>query len=489
MKIRAATTLSIIIAGALTASCSKSENPQSGTADGFTVTFETNGGLPVPEPQTVKKGGFAEEPETVPEKDGTTFSGWYTSTGLKYNFKSTPVSKDITLYAKYWSGPKKYIFINDYDWSYLESSVRNTFGSSVGNDVAVGQAVLFYIFERPLDKHLSTLKKHLVEAEQQEVPVLIQLDPVTFWDGVPELWNWFDRGISGFDDSNRENVEWTSWSSDDAVKIGWLNWGSQIRLKPMANLFSEKYQAAVRERMTAMLGTVANWYKSLPENRKYLLGGVKITGELCVGLNNWYYTGGNELYGQPQENDPKTGLNMWNKPSRSAVAAGQPGAVSTIGYAGVKSAGIRTEGTLTAADIVELGRRFTLFVSDIALEYGFPRDKVFAHAGGADADLSACINDKVCPSWSLYNAEAVNPQTNSPYCMNLIKNSDAPAWGAAEWAMAGDASAWAQALKNTFAVDRCRFISIYTNVIGNNNGTTVNDAAVQGIKELQNTKY
>ena len=477
-----------ILAGCAMLSCGK-EKQEPDQPDGYTVTFETGGGQPVPEPQVVKKGGFVEEPAAAPEKEGMTFCGWYSSTGLKYNFKSSPVYKDMTLYAKYWEGPKKYIFINDYDWSYLESSINGTFGSSVGNDVAVGQAVLFYIFERPLEKHLSTLGKHLAEAEEQEVPVLIQLDPITFWDGVPELWNWFDEGVSGYDDSNRENVEWTSWSSSDAVKIGWLNWGSQIRLKPMANLFSPKYQAAVRERMSAMLGTVSGWYKSLPDNKKWLLGGVKITGELCLGLNNWYYTGGNDLYGQPQENDPVTGTDMRNKPSRSAVSAGQPGAISTIGYAGVKSAGIKTEGTLTADDILELERRFTSFVSDIAMECGFSRDMVFAHAGGVEDDLSACINDKVSPSWSLYNDEAKDPQANSPDCMNLLKKSDAPAWGAAEWAVSGSASDWSRYLRNTLAVDRCRFISIYTNVIGNNNGTSINDEAVEGIKAVQKDKY
>ena len=69
--------------------------------------------------------------------------------------------------------------------------------------------------------------------------------------------------------------------------------------------------------------------------------------------------------------------------------------------------------------------------------------------------------------------------------MNLIKKSDAPAWGAAEWAISGSASEWAQALRNTLTVDRCRFVSIYTNVIGNNNGSSINDAAVQGIREVQ----
>ena len=126
--------------------------------------------------------------------------------------------------------------------------------------------------------------------------MLIQLDPITFWDNVPELWNWFDPGIPGYNEDNKANVEWTSWSMDDAVKIGWLNWGTQIRLRPMANLFSKAYQAAVKARMDAFLSILSEWYTELPEAKKYLLIGVKITGELAVGVNNWYYTGESTLW-------------------------------------------------------------------------------------------------------------------------------------------------------------------------------------------------
>ena len=248
-------------------------------------------------------------------------------------------------------------------------------------------------------------------------------------------------------------------------------------------MFKKHRNKQGKEKATKSIKIVSNWYESLPSEKKYLLIGVKITGELGVGVNNWYYTGGNDLYGKDDSNDPTSGINMYNKPSRSN------GDVSAIGYAGVKSAGIKTSGTLTGNDIAELERLFTLYVSDIADDYAIPREKIFAHAGGVDTDLAACINEKCCPSWSFYGSDATNAK-NATECMNLLKTSTAPNWGIAEWAISSsNSSDWADAIRNAFNIDRCYFLSIYTNVIGNNNGSTVNSAAVAGIQAIQNESY
>ena len=66
----------------------------------YTVTFVTNGGNTVAS-QTVSSGGKATAP-TTPTKDGYTFVGWYSDSGLEnaYDF-NTVVTGDITLYAKW----------------------------------------------------------------------------------------------------------------------------------------------------------------------------------------------------------------------------------------------------------------------------------------------------------------------------------------------------------------------------------------------------
>ena len=70
------------------------------SADDKTVTFNSNGGTTVA-PQTVGINSSAAEP-AAPRKTGYTFSGWYKDSGLTqaYDF-STPVSQDISLFAKW----------------------------------------------------------------------------------------------------------------------------------------------------------------------------------------------------------------------------------------------------------------------------------------------------------------------------------------------------------------------------------------------------
>ena len=65
----------------------------------YTVTFDTDGGTPVPPNQEVEYGLTATEPATAPTKTGYTFDGWYLG-DEKYDF-SDAVEQNITLYANW----------------------------------------------------------------------------------------------------------------------------------------------------------------------------------------------------------------------------------------------------------------------------------------------------------------------------------------------------------------------------------------------------
>ena len=65
----------------------------------YTVTFDTDGGTPVPPNQEVEYGLTATEPATAPTKTGYTFDGWYLG-DEKYDF-SDAVEQDITLKAQW----------------------------------------------------------------------------------------------------------------------------------------------------------------------------------------------------------------------------------------------------------------------------------------------------------------------------------------------------------------------------------------------------
>jgi uncharacterized repeat protein (TIGR02543 family) len=67
----------------------------------YTVTFETDGGTPVPSVQKVEEGSMVTAPSTNPTKSGYIFVYWHLSgSTTAYNFQ-TPVNGNFTLYAKW----------------------------------------------------------------------------------------------------------------------------------------------------------------------------------------------------------------------------------------------------------------------------------------------------------------------------------------------------------------------------------------------------
>ncbi len=348
--------------------------------------------------------------------------------------------------------PRQYFFFNAHYFLYNTQLVYDTFGPQDSCRLAVGTAPLFYLFEHPVSEYKPVLEKHFALAEQYRIPLLVELDPISFMNDAPQLWNWFDPERPGYDPANRENVEWYDWGSEHAVRIGWLNWGRQIRLQPMINLFSPAYQEAVRERTDSMMTWTAAWYKSLPKKDKWLLGGVKITGELAFGINNWYYPDGNSYADRPVSEDPTSSIQLDVFPDRT---------VAQIGYAALTYMGRKTSGEVTAEDIFAIEKEYARFVADLVQGYGIPRERLFSHSGGRSDDLDAAIQPNTCPSWTFYWEEAVDPG-KMEQIIDYLPTSDAPYWGCAEWNI-GDASPelWEKSLENTFSIPRCRFATIF----------------------------
>jgi len=77
----------------------------------YTVTFDANGGGPVPAKQTVHYGGKAVRPDN-PQKDGSNFTQWSTISGGAWDFDSDAVTKDITLRAQWGALGSNQININ-----------------------------------------------------------------------------------------------------------------------------------------------------------------------------------------------------------------------------------------------------------------------------------------------------------------------------------------------------------------------------------------
>lgn len=321
--------------------------------------------------------------------------------------------------------------------------------------IRLGVGFIFSYLRSDPETTAESLRLFLKYAEETDTPVVVHLDGEHWWEARPDLWNWWDPSKPGYDPKNRMNVEWTSWSPDDAVKICWRNWGSQLRVLPQPNLMSPAYLDACRAEMRRVVPIIVEWWKNLPEEKKDLLIAVKVGHESSIGANAWYYPNGNDLLDKPAEDDPKTGLVVADPLSRG---------VAQIGYAAVKTAGIRARGDIEEADLAEVARRYLEFLAKEARDLGVPRDRLFSHGVGwkqGELLYDAPVNEYSCPSWSFYD-NALDPGKDIGAQRN-VERSDAPYWAAAEWLYWGswERKPWKQALRNTLADPRSRFVCIF----------------------------
>lgn len=339
--------------------------------------------------------------------------------------------------------------------------------------IRVGIGYIFSYFRVPTDEPLlASLRRFLKLSEETDTPVYIQLDGENWWESRPDLWNWWDPVQPGYDPANRENVEWSGWSSDDALKIAWRNWGRQLRVLPPPNLMSARYRQECHKKMALLIPVILDWWKALPAGKKELLVGVKVGWESSIGVNAWYYPNGNDLLASPAEADPQTGLKADDLPSRG---------VAQTGYAAVKTAGLRTQGRITEGDLAEVVRRHLENLSRQAARLGVPREKLFTHvAGWKEGELlyQTAVNEYSCPGWSFYQ-HARDPSQDVGV-QSALKKSDAPFWAATEWLFQGgnEVKLWREALEQTLADKTCRLLCIY-----NWDGIQKNEAALQGIRE------
>lgn len=115
---------------------------KNGVSGVWTVTFNTNGGTPEPEPQ-IRANLPATKPDD-PTKEGYNFGGWYTDEAFttEYTFtESEKVTQALTLYAKWTKEAAKYYYYSPADGSAnAPKGSPKTFDAGVG--VYVGMAVL-----------------------------------------------------------------------------------------------------------------------------------------------------------------------------------------------------------------------------------------------------------------------------------------------------------------------------------------------------------
>jgi hypothetical protein len=327
-----------------------------------------------------------------------------------------------------------------------------------GNErLRVGVTFIWSLLENDEAVLERSLKAFVSAAQESGVPVLIVLDGQNWWQSRSDLWNWWDPGMPGFDPANRGNVEWTGWSPDDAVKIGWRNWGQQIRVAPAPNLFAPRVRREVQGKLAGCAGVVARWYRSLPAGRKYLFGGVRVGWEASLNVNAYYHRDGNRIFDERPHDGSKDPM---DHDAAKGFEFGHPG----LGYAAATSLGRRSSGPLTIRDHEFIVHRYLAEHAAVVRRAGIPPHLIFTHEGGTYApwdrhlSFSPAINDDSIPGWSFYSHD---PQDCGSLGADMEKAGRSQ-WAAVEWWRGGATAAeWRERFGRTLTFKRCRLIAVY----------------------------
>ncbi len=336
--------------------------------------------------------------------------------------------------------------------------VAETLGVPENPALRVGVTTAFSYMETDVEVLKKSLRALLDASEASGVPILVTLDGQNWWESRSDLWNWWDPDLPGYDPANAHNVEWTDWTPRSAVKIGWRNWGRQIRVRPAPNLSSPKVVDEHVERLQVLVPVIAAWYGELPADRKYLLGGVKVGWEAGIGYNAFYYADGNtyiEQWPNDASHDPTSGLDL---------EKGLAGGCAQLGYAAVKTAGIKDHGAVTREDIAEVTRRYLERLARTTSEAGIPKSKVFTHQGGTYAPwdkhlpFGPAANAWSVPGWSFYGTDPADADGLA----ETLERTGRSEWAATEWWWgAPDKGTWKDHFLRTLRFQDCRHIAVY----------------------------
>ncbi|HVK96404.1 MAG TPA: hypothetical protein VM368_01245 [Flavisolibacter sp.] len=385
----------------------------------------------------------------------------------------------------------RYIFLNLAPGRNFKVGKPTTFNKKVFDDVAekfqvkksqklqLGISVIFDFLSTNIDSVEKSLDRLLVISQVTDVPILIHLDGINWLNDRPDLWNWWDPKKPGYNPDNKKNVEWTDWNESSAIKISWRNWGTQFRTMPAPNIMSPKILEAQISGLNKLIPKIVLWYNNLPAGKKHLLGGVKLAHEASIGVNAYYYKGGNRYIEKMPDDRSLDPLESYN------AQAGFNGGLTTLGYAAVKTAGIKDRGRITNRDLEQVVHRFLDTLSKTAFQLGLPKEKIYTHQGGTFApwdkhlSFSAASNQYSLPGWSLYST---NPNTAGDLG-DVLDSRKVSGWAAAEWWWPGNTKLeWKYNVLTTLSFKDCRFIAIFNW----ENGLEKYPHGIEAIKEVIN---
>jgi len=291
----------------------------------------------------------------------------------------------------------QYIIIEAYyGWNMLW--VKNA-TDAVGRGTAtrrLGIAASIYTLDWSDDLIKQELDVLFFASEKYDAPLLIHIDSENFWDNRPDLWNWWNSSLSGYNLANKDNVEWSDW--DKPTNKSWLNWGIAFEHAPRMCFESSVVRNEISRKHTIVVNKLNTWLNHLSQiNRTDLFIGIDAGAENGIfSYENvtWYNLEGVEV--PPEEYKNHLGYCALSK--RGFSANNPP-----------------IDRELELANAV---KDFATFEAKSLFDRGIPKEKIFTHIWGSEGGPNMPFHNHA-PMWTAFNDYSIPGLSLYPGFYNL----------------------------------------------------------------------
>jgi hypothetical protein len=157
--------------------------------------------------------------------------------------------------------------------------------------------------------------------------------------------------------------------------------------------------------------------------------------------------------------------------------------LTPLGYAAVKTAGIKNRGWITQRDVEQVVHHYLDTLCRTVYDLRIPRQLIFTHQGDTydpwkkHLSFSAASNAYSMPGWSFYSED---PATAGDLG-DALDRREISGWAAVEWWWPGkNKTEWIYNLQRTMSFRDCRFLAIYNW----DNSLEKNQDAIAAVREF-----
>ncbi|HKY21789.1 MAG TPA: hypothetical protein VJM31_11295 [Vicinamibacterales bacterium] len=280
--------------------------------------------------------------------------------------------------------------------------------------------------ERVIREAFNVAKKH-------DVAVYFSLESHFIWDSRPDLWNWFDPRMAGYNEANKQNVEWSDWEgTPNRSRFALQLWGQT--LKPHMCYNSPKIKSEITRIVSTLVApsikTGIDYLRK--EGKAYLFAGITLTSELS--LDNY-------------ESLDRVGTDFGKRLESTGIPKTMLGfcALTNLGYSKSHPPKNYPEA------LAKINQEFSSYWAKQFVESGIDSSKLYSHvAAGADepgsemlkytnAPIWTAIHPYSRPGWTTYPEGPLKKDFDAIYT-ELAKNNIRH-WGGVEaspWSLSGD---------------------------------------------------